>query len=194
MQKKLLKGIIAIFTIFLLIGITPVTTSNKIVEPKQNNDITNYLSYILTSEITNEATVNEIINLIKEKIIDNPSLIKKTIVISHGWGIDTNVFKNSKLNIKRDLFYFWHYGQASKTGVESKTFVIRANDLTTTKTIELYRGTQTGFMIKPFGLYLFQKKTAPQLSHTLFIGFASYIYVNANEEIQIPISLNFPLP
>ena len=160
MKKKLLKQTFVVFTIFILIGLglTPVTSSNEIIEQKQNidieqnekelNQLTNYLLEILQSETPSETNVDEIVNNIENMITDDPTFLRKTLVISQGWSYDANIFKNSKLQIKNDLFSFWHYAQASKTGRESKTIVIRSNDLMSSKTIELYRGTQTGFMFR----------------------------------------------
>lgn len=210
MKKILLIKSIVLLTILMLIGIgfSPIATSHKIIEQTQSNNLTEigetttlsqnekdiellkkYLEETLQLEQTSDITTEEIIDLIYNMLLDNPSLLRKTIVISQGWGRDINIFKSSKLQIMRDLFYFWHYTQASKTGVESKTFVIRANDIITSRSIELYRGSQVGFMFRPTGIYLFQKRTVPQLSHTLFIGLASYVYLNAAETIQIPIPL-----
>jgi hypothetical protein len=198
MKNKLLKQTLVVFTIFIIIGLglTPVTSSNKIIEEneKELNQLTNYLIEILQSETPSETNVDEIVNNIENMIIDDPTFLRKTLVISQGWSYDANIFKNSKLQIKNELFSFWHYAQASKTGRESKTIVIRPNDLMSSKTLEIYRGTQTGFMLRPFGLYCFQKKPVTQLSYSLFIGFASYAYVTAQEEIQVPFSFPFQFP
>ena len=210
MKKTLLIKSIVLLTILMLIGIgfSPIATSHKIMEQTQRNKLAEieetttlsqnekdiellkkYLEETLQLEQTSDLTTDEIVVLIYNMLLDNPSMLRKTIVISQGWGRDINIFKSSKLQIMRDLFYFWHYTQASKAGVESKTFVIRANDIITSRSIELYRGSQIGFMIRPLGIYLFQKRSIPQLSHTLFIGIASYVYLTAEEIIQIPIPL-----
>lgn len=198
MKNKLLKQTLVVFTIFIIIGLglTPVTSSNKIIEENEEelNQLTDYLIEILQSETTSETNVDEIVNNIENIVINDPTFLRKTLVISQGWSYDANIFKNSKLQIKNDLFSFWHYAQASKTGRESKTIVIRSNDLMSSKTLEIYRGTQTGFMLRPFGLYCFQKKPVTQLSYSLFIGFASYVYVTAQEEIQVPFSFPFQFP
>ena len=207
---------ITIITIFLLtvLCLNPITLSNKINEDIQNNDILdnpstpeindintlsikekilqilkNYLLTKITSEIAGDINIDEIMNYVNNALDANPSLLRKTLVISQGWNYDINFLKNTRLQLKRDLFYFWHYTQASKTGAESKTFIIRANDLITSSAIELYKGKQTGIMLRPFGLYYFQKNTVPMLSYTLFIGFASYVYTNAEETVI----LNNPL-
>jgi hypothetical protein len=206
MKKILLFKTIVIFTILMLItlGFSPVATSYKIdgqskiqtdetttysQNEKEIETFKNYLEKILQLEETSDITIDEIINIIQNMVIDNPTLLRKTIVISQGWARDINIFSNSKLKIMRDLFHFWHYTQASKSGVESKTIVMRASDIITSRSVELYRGTQLGFMFRPFGIYLYQKRTVPQLSHTLFIGFSSNIYITAQEIIQIPIPL-----
>lgn len=200
----------AIITIFLLIGLglNPIASSNKIIEQTQSNDILlnpsvleindintfsldekeldllrSYILNLLPSEMLSDTTVYEIINFIKNMLDNNPSLIRNKLVISQGWSYTVDLFKNTRFQIKRDPFFFWHYAQASKKGMESKTFVIKPNDMITSKTVEFYRGVQTGLMIRPIGLYFFQKNTFPILSYTLFIGFASYIFINAEEEV-----------
>lgn len=210
MKKILLIKSIVLLTILMLIGIgfSPIATSHKIIEETQSNSlieieetstlsqnekdielVKKYLEETLELEQTSDITTDEIIDLIYNMLLDNPSMLRKTIVISQGWGRDINIFKSSKLQIMRDLFYFWHYTHASKAGVESKTFVIRPSDIITSRSIELYKGTQVGFMFRPVGIYLFQKRTIPQLSRTIFIGFASYVDIYAEEMIQIPIPL-----
>lgn len=216
MKKRLLLKTVLLFTIFLLVGLglTPITTSNKINEQTYTTDILltksifktddtknylqnekdldqlkNFLSNNLQLGENSDITIDGIIKLIKDMLIDNPSLLRKNIIISQGWSYDTNIFKHTKLQIKHDLFSLWHYTKESKTGIKSKTYVIQANELMASKTIGLYRGAQTGFMFRPIGFYLFQKMTVPQLSHTLFIGFASYVYINAEEVIQIPFTI-----
>jgi|GEM_PF-4379251 len=214
MKKKLLIKSIVVFTIFLLIGIglSPVISSNKIIEQKQSSDIVvnpsvleiddtntyslnekelellkNYILNILSTEITSDTIfIDKIINFIKNMVDINPSLLRKNLVISQGWSNTANFFKDSKFQIKHDAFSFWRYTQSSKAGVESKTFVSRLkNDFFSSNSVELYIGAQTGFMIRPIGLYFFQKNTYPMLSYTLFIGFASYVYVNAEKEIIV---------
>jgi len=209
MKQKLLIKAIVIFTIFLLmgLGLNPVVSSNKIIEQKESNDIlvnqqlseiddTNTFSLnekeleLLKNCISNilptDITLEQIINFIKNMVNVNPSLLRKNLVISQGWSNTANFFKDSKFQIKQDAFSFWRYTQSSKAGVESKTFVSRLkNDFFSSKSVELYTGAQTGFMIRPIGLYFFQKNTYPNLSYTLFIGFASYVYVNAEKEIII---------
>ncbi len=210
MKKILLIKSIALLTILTLIGIgfNPIATSHKIIEETQGNSLIEieetstlsqnekdiellkkYLEETLEFEQTSDITTEEIIDLIYNMLLDNPSMLRKTIVISQGWGRDINIFKSSKLQIMRDLFYLWLYTHASKTGAESKTFVIRGSDIITSGSIELYRGSQVGFMFRPLGIYLFQKRTIPQLSHTIFVGFSSYVYLMAEEMIQIPIPL-----
>lgn len=201
---------ITIIAIFLLIGLclNPIISSNKIIEQTQNNDnlenpstseinnintlslnekiieiLKNYILNNLPSDIASNIDIDKIVNYVSNAINVNPSLLRKTLVISQGWNYNINYFKNSKLHITHDLFSFWHYTQASKTGIESKTFVIKANDLDTSKTVESYRGKQTGFMFRPLGLYLFQKNTIPLLSYTLYIGFASYTFITAEESV-----------
>ena len=203
----------AIITIFLLIGLglTPSTSSNEIIEQTQSSntlvntstfgiedtkiDLINeeelnllieYLSDILPLDITSGITFDEIINIIKNMLNNNPTLLRKTLVISQGWSYNTNFFKNTRLQIKHNLFHFWHYTQASKRGRESKTFFIKPNELTPLAKVELYSGAQTGFMFRPLGFYCFQKSTFPILSYTLFIGFASYVFISAQEKIQLP--------
>ena len=213
MKKKLLIKSIIVFTIFLLIGLglNPVISSNKIIEQKQSNNIvvnpkvleiddTNtyslnekelellkkYISSILPTDITSDTIVDEIINFIKNTVNNNPSLLRKNLVISQGWSNTANFFKDSKFQIKHDAFSFWRYTQSSKAGAESKTFVSRLkNDFFSSNSVELYIGAQTGFIIRSIGLYFFQKNTYPMLSYTLFIGFASYVYVNAEKEIIV---------
>lgn len=207
---------ISIITIFLLLGLglNPITSSYNINNKTQTNDIflktstleiddtktdslneeelnllIEYLSNILPSEIINNITFEEIINIIKNMLTDNPTLLRKTFIISQGWSYNTNLFKNTKLQIKNDFLHYWHYSQASKNGRESKTFVIRSMDLLSSEIVELYSGKQTGIVFRPLGLYCFQKNQFPVLSYTLFIGFASYVYINAQEEIQIPFPL-----
>ncbi len=114
------------------------------------------------------------------------SLLNKDIVISQGWGYNTNLFKNTRFQIRHKALSFWHYTQASKHGMESKTLVIRANDATSSRTIELYRGIQTGLMINSIGLYFFQKNTFPTQSYTLFIGFAGNVLITAEEIVELP--------
>jgi hypothetical protein len=211
MKKKLLIKSIIVFTIFLLIGLglNPVANSYKTIEQKQSNNIVvnplvseidgtntfslnekelellkNYISNILPTEIKSDTIINEIINRIKNTVDNNPSLLRKNLVISQGWGNTANFFKDTKFLIKRDAFSFWRFTQSSKTGLESITFVSRLkDDLFSSNSVELYKGAQTGFMIRSIGLYFFQKNTFPMLSYTLFIGFASYVYVNAEKEI-----------
>ncbi|MCJ7570796.1 MAG: hypothetical protein MUO82_02820 [Candidatus Thermoplasmatota archaeon] len=195
-------------------GLSPVISSNKTIEQKQSNGIVvnpqvseiddtntfslnekelellkNYILIILPTGRISDLIVYEIINLIKDKFNSYPSLLRKNLVISQGWGYNTNLFKNTRFQIKHDAFSFWHYAQDSKKGIESKTFVIRANNVISSRTIELYRGTQTGFMVRSIGLYFFLKNTFPLMSYTLFIGFASYVFVTAEEIVQIPFPL-----
>ena len=205
MKQKLLLKALVLFTIFLLmgLGLNPIVSSKTTIEQKQIiNDtksfslnekelclLKNYISNILTEKIS-DTLIEKIIKTIKNMIYTNPSLLNKDIVISQGWGYNTNLFKNTRFQIKHEALSFWHYTQASKHGIESKTFVIRANDATSPRTIELYRGIQTGLMVRSIGLYFFQKNTFPTLSYTLFIGFAGNVFVTAEEVIEIP----FPLP
>ena len=216
MKKKLLVQTLVIFNIFLLIGLglSPVASSNKIIEQKQSNGtvlnpsaseidniktfslnekefdlLKNFISNILPLDKTSDTFVNEIINSIKNMLNNQPSLLRKTLVISQGWSYNINFFKNTRFEIKRNTFSFWHYTRASKTGVESKTFILRPNGLLSSRAAELYVGKQTGFMYRPIGLYFFQKNMFPQPSYTLFIGLASYVDINAEKEIE----LNLPL-
>ncbi len=208
---------ISILTIFLLIGLglNPITGSYEINKKTQTEDIflttsnlaidddkidslneeelnllIEYLSNILPSDIISDTTFEEIVNILKNMLNDNPTLLRKTFIISQGWSYNTNYFKNTKLQIKHDLLHFWHYSQASKNGRESKTFIIRSMDLLSSEIVELYSGKQTGIVFRPLGLYCFQKNKFPALSYTLFIGFASYVFINAQEEIQIPFPLS----
>jgi hypothetical protein len=191
------------------LGLSPAASSNKIIEQKQSNDtvnqsaleidniktfslnekefdlLKNYISNILPLDKTSNKFVDEIINSIKNMLKDQPLLLKKTLVISQGWSYDINFFKNTRFQIKRDIFSFWHYTSASKTGVESKTFIMRSNGLLSSRSAELYIGKQTGIMYRPIGLYFFQKNMFPLRSYTLFIGFASYVYINAEKEVNI---------
>ena len=201
MKKKLLIKGIVIIAIFILLGLglNPVVNSNKIIEQKQTNDFIinpqlsekeiGVLNNLLSDKIIKEITIEQIINFLKEILNVDLTLLRKNIVISQGWGYNTNIFKNTKFQIKHELFYLWHYADSSKKDVESKTFIISAQQTDSPRTIELYKGLQTGFMIRPFGLYRFQKDTFPSMSYTLFIGFANYVHVTAEETVEIPIPL-----
>jgi len=212
-----IKTLLTINLLLLMsLGISPLISSNEIIEQAQKSDalltstleieddetdsingeelnsLIEYLSDLLPLEITSGTTFDDIINIIKDMLNRNPSLARKTLVISQGWSYNINAFKNTKLQIKRDLLHFWQYIQASKRGRESKTLVIKSNEQIYSKTVELYSGTQIGFMFRPLGIYCFQKHTFPILSYTLFIGFASYVFIRAQEEIQLPFPFSFP--
>ena len=216
MKKKLLIKSIVIFTIFLVIGLglSPIVSSSKIIQDKQSSDIIvnpsvseiddinsfslnekelellkNYILILFPNGIISDLILYKIITLIKDMLKANPSLLKKSLVISQGWDHDINFFKNTRFQIKHNVFTFWHYARDSTRGIESKTFVIRANNLISSRSIEFYRGTQTGFMIRPIGLYFFQKNMFPMMSYTLFIGFTSYVFVTAEEIVEIPFTL-----
>lgn len=213
-MKKIKTMLIIAIILLISLGLNPIISSNEIIEQTQSNDtitaseienaktdsineeelssLIEYLSIMLPLEITNDTNFDDIINIIKDILNRNPTLIRKTLIISQGWSYNINFLKNTKLQIKHDLFHFWQYIQASKRGRESKTFVIKSNEPISSKTIELYSGTQIGFMFRPLGIYCFQKNTFPILSYSLFIGFASYVFISAQEEIQIPLpfSLN----
>ena len=207
-----------IISIFVLtgFGLTPLISSNEIIEQTHSSDtlitstleiddantdsineeelnfLKGYLSDIFPLEITSGTTFDDIINIIKDILNKNPTLIRSTLVISQGWSYNINFFKNTKVQIKNEILHFWHYIQASKRGKESKTLVIKSNGPISSKTVELYSGTQIGFMFRPLGIYCFQKNTFPILSYTLFIGFASYVFISAQEEIQIPLLFSSP--
>jgi len=209
---KNIKTILIIFIFLLMgLGLTPLINSNEIIEQKQIsgtlitstleiedaetdlisekelNYLKGYLSEIFPIEKNSSTNFDDIINIIKDILNRNPTFKRKTLVISQGWSYNINFFKNTKLQIKNDLFHFWQYIQASKRGKESKTFVIKSNQPLSSKTIELYSGTQIGFMFRPLGIYYFQKNTFPILSSTLFIGFASHVFIRAQEQIQMPL-------
>ena len=210
-MKKIKTMLITSIFVLMGLGLTPLISSNEIIEQTQSSDtlttsaleiedaktdlineeeinfLKGYLSDMFPLEKTSGTTFDDIINIIKEILNRNPTLMRKTLVISQGWSYNINFFKNTKLQIKNDLFHFWQYIQASKRGKESKTLVIRSNEPISSKTIELYSGTQVGFMFRPLGVYYFQKNTFPVLSSTLFIGFASHVFISAQEEIQIPL-------
>jgi hypothetical protein len=209
---------ILIITMFILtgLGLTPLISSNEIIEKTQSsnalitstseiddtktdliteeelNFLKDYLSEIFPLEKTSGTTFDDIINIIKNILSRNPALKRSALVISQGWSYNINFFKNTKLQIKKDLFQFWQYIQASKRGKESKTLVIKSNEPISSRTVGLYSGTQIGLMFRPLGVYCFQKNTFPILSYTLFIGFATYVFINAQEEIQIPLLFSSP--
>ena len=215
-MKKIKTMLIISMFVLVGFGLTPLISSNEIIEQthgsgtlitstleiddakadflneEELNFLKGYLSDLLPLEITSGTTFDDIINIIKDMLNRNPSLARKTLVISQGWSYNINAFKNTKLQIKRDLLHFWQYIQASKRGRESKTLVIKSNEQIYSKTVELYSGTQIGFMFRPLGIYCFQKHTFPILSYTLFIGFASYVFIRAQEEIQLPFPFSFP--
>jgi hypothetical protein len=210
-MKKIKTILIISMFVLMGLGLTPLISSNEIIEQTRSigtlttskleiedaetelineeelNFLKDYLSKIFPLEKTSGTTFDDIINIIKDLLNRNPTLKRKTLVISQGWSYNINFFKNTKLQIKNDLFQFWQYIQASKRGKESKTLVIKSNEPISSKTIELYSGTQIGFMFRPLGIYYFQKNTFPILSSTLFIGLASYVFITAQEEIQIPL-------
>ena len=163
----------------------------NIASEKNTND--NLLDSIISPDNAGNSLLNEIINLILNFIQNNnnqPLLSKKTIVISQGWSYNFNYFKNSKSEIKRNDYSFWRFNQGSRTGDESKTLVIRPDDgLFFSKGIELFKGKQRGFMLRPTGISIYQKNNFPQSCYTLFIGFASFVSANAEEKIE----LNLPL-
>ena len=210
-MKKIKTMLITSIFVLMGLGLTPLISSNEIIEQTQSSDtlitstldiedgktdlineeeinfLKGYLSDMFPLEKTSGTTFDDIINIIKEILNRNPTLKRSTLIISQGWSYNINFFKNTKLQIKKDLLHFWQYTQASKRGKESKTLVIKSNGPISSKTVELYSGTQIGFMFRPLGIYCFQKNTFPILSYTLFIGFANYVFISAQEEIQIPL-------
>ena len=162
----------------------------NIASEKNAND--NWIDSIISSDKTGNTFLNEIINLILNALQnknDQSIFSKKTIVISQGWSYNFNYFKNSKFEIKRNGYSFWHYIHGSRTGGESKTLVIRPDGLLFSKGIEIFKGKQIGFMYQPTGLYIYQKNTFPQPCYTFFIGSAYFVKANAKEKIE----LNLPL-
>ena len=210
-MKKIKTMLIISIFVLMGFGLTPLISSNEIIEQTHSSDtlitstleiddaktdfineeelnfLKGYLSDVFPLEITSGTTFDDIISIIKNILNKNPTLIRSTLVISQGWSYNINFFKNTKVQIKNELFHFWHYIQASKRGKESKTLIIKSNGPISSKTVELYSGTQIGFMFRPLGIYCFQKNTFPILSYTLFIGFANYVFISAQEEIQIPL-------
>lgn len=162
----------------------------NIASEKNAND--NWIDSIISLDKTDNPLLNGIINLILNALQnknDGTIFSKKTIVISQGWSYNFNYFKNSKFEIKRNSYSFWHYTHGSKTGGESKTLIIKPDRLFFSKSAEIFKGKQIGFMYQPTGIYIYQKNNFPKPCYTLFIGFANFANAIASEEIE----LNLPL-
>lgn len=211
--KKIIMGII----VFLLVGagLSSISSAKKIEKEQSDNLLSTLLSpeadttkilfldenefNLLKNSISDNngdgAFLTTIIDIIKNNLLgsdnnnNNKLLSKKTLVISQGWGYNFNIFKNSKFEMKRSMYSFWQFSHGSRNDMESKTLVIRPDGALSSRSAEMYKGRQMGFMYRPTGLYIFQKNMFPMLSYTLFIGYANSVNVNAEEEIE----LSYPL-
>lgn len=160
----------------------------------KENNIEKLLEIINTLNDNQNSIINDIINFIMEKITSNTgnrlSLFKKTFVISQGWSYNFNFYKNSVFQLKRNSFTFWHYNQGSKSGGESKTLILRPDGMFSKRSTEIFIGKQTGFMMRPKGIYIYEANMFPKPSYTFFIGFANYAYAFGEEKIELNLPLN----
>ncbi len=133
--------------------------------------------------------IDMIKNYIQNRLNNNRPLLEKTLIISQGWNYNFNLYKTSKFELEKNAFSFWHYMKGTRNGKESKTLILRPDKVMSSKSAELFIGRQTGFMIRPTGLYIYQSNIFPKQSYTFFIGFANYAYAYGSEQVE----LNLPL-
>lgn len=133
--------------------------------------------------------IDMIKNFIQNRLNNNRPFLEKTFIISQGWSYNFNLYKTSKFELERNAFSFWHYTKGARNGGGSKTLILRPDKVMSSKSAELFIGRQTGFMLRPTGLYIYQSNMFPKPSYTFFIGFANYAYAYGTEQVE----LNLPL-
>ena len=136
--------------------------------------------------------ITSIINFIKNRFSNRNtifSLFKKTFVISQGWNYNFNIYKNSRFEIKRNGFSMFHYVRGSRSGGESKTLILSPDTMFSSKSANLITGRQTGFMIKPTGIFIHESKMFPKTSYTFFIGFSNLATTKGQKHLKINLPL-----
>ncbi len=158
------------------------------------DNIEKLLEILNTLDENQNSIIKDIIDFILDKITTNNnnrfSPFKKTFIISQGWSYNFNFYKNSVFQLKRNSFTFWHYNQGSKAGGESRTLILRPDGMFSKRSTEIFTGKQTGFMIRPKGIYIYEANMFPKASYTFFIGFANYAYAFGDEKIELNLPLN----
>ena len=137
--------------------------------------------------------INNIIDFIRDRIADNNnnrSPLQKTFIVSQGWSYNLNLYKKSVFQLKRNFITFWHYCKSARTGGESKTFILKPEDMLISKSAEALIGRQTGLMIRPKGIYIYKASMFPKPSYTFFIGFANNVISTGQEKYEINLPIN----
>ena len=91
----------------------------------------------------------------------------KVFVVSQGSGFNFNPFAQNELKMKKK-FVFWHYSP-DQLSVD-KTVILQP----LTQKMKVLTGRQIGFMTEFTGVYIFDARSYPEMSHTFFMGVAKH--------------------
>lgn len=91
----------------------------------------------------------------------------KVFVASQGSGFNFNPFAQNEMKMKKK-FVFWHYSP-DQLSVD-KTIILQP----LTQKMKVLNGRQFGFMTDFTGIYIFDARSYPEMSHTFFIGLARH--------------------
>jgi len=126
-----------------------------------------------------------ILSRIITTVFDSELLLKGKLVVSEGWGIDINPFKDSQTSFMKPITV-WKYQAASEMfQLPSMTAIVDLNPFAL-KTIE---GGQLGMMLRFKGIYVHISQPLPQQSFTFILGMSRFATAFEMPTVTLPPGL-----
>lgn len=136
---------------------------------------------LLLNLLKNQVNVDGILNLLLRvldmggypmvtqiitRLFDSEFLLKGKLVVSYGWGLDLNPFKDSETSFAKPIT-FWNYQESSEMlQIPSMTTIVDLNPFE----LKTVTGSQLGLMFRFQGIYLHISQPLPQQSFTFILG------------------------